>query len=62
MITLKLGELQNMLSFSIHSIVNFDFDFDLIIFNKFAVGFFKSSQFLIIVSFMASKTLLMKTS
>lgn len=62
MITLKLGELQNMLSFSIHSIVNFDFDFDLIIFNKFAVRFFKSSQFFIIVSFMASKTLLMKTS
>ena len=62
MITLKLGELQNMLSFSIHSIVNFDFDFDLIIFNKFAVGFFKSSQFFIIVSFMATKTLLMKIS
>lgn len=39
MITLKLGELQNKLSFSIHSIVNLDFDFDLIIFNKFAVGF-----------------------
>ena len=60
MITLKLGEWQNKLSFSIHSIVNFDFD--LIIFNKFAVGFFKSSQFFIIVSFMATKTLLMKTS
>ena len=60
MITLKLGELQNMLSFSIHSIVNFDFD--LIIFNKFAVGFFKSSKFFIIVSFMATKTLLMKIS
>lgn len=60
MITLKLGEWQNKLSFSIHSIVNFDFD--LIIFNKFAVGFFKSSKFFIIVSFMATKTLLMKTS